>query len=119
MVNQYNDKIKQYLKWMLEMTQNIQEYIWNVDYEQFANNKMMIDAVITPITQIWELSSQIKKLEYEKFEIDLPIKEMSSMRNFLVHSYHKIDKRILRDTITENIPKLQEKLVNIISSNKF
>ena len=46
--------------------------------------------------------------------MQLPIKEMTEMRNFLVHSYHRVDIDILWKTLQQSIPSLENKLKNII-----
>mgnify|MGYP003823447653 CR=1 FL=1 len=40
-------------------------------------------------------------------------KTLKTMRNFLVHAYHKIDTSIIRDTITHDIPQLREEISTI------
>jgi uncharacterized protein with HEPN domain len=52
----------------------------------------------------------IKKHQYEPYHSSLPLKEMAEMRNFLVHSYHRIDIEVLRKTITESVPALKKQL---------
>jgi uncharacterized protein with HEPN domain len=47
--------------------------------------------------------------------IDLPFQQMKAMRNFLVHTYHKIDKKILRATIQDSIPELEEKIQQLLN----
>ena len=75
---------------------------------------MRRDACITVLTQLWEISNTIKKWEYEPYHMQLPIKEMTEMRNFLVHSYHRVDMDILWKTLQQSIPSLENKLKNII-----
>ena len=111
MVNQYNERIDIYIKRMLEMTDKIELYTKNIkSYNEFIADQMVVDAVITPLTQLWEISNQIAKLQYEEFNKELPLKQMNEFRNFLVHTYRKIDYIYLRDVIIKYIPMLKLKL---------
>ena len=104
---------------MIDMVSKIEKYTHWVKYEEFIANDMIIDAVIMPVSQLWEISAKIKRLEYMPFEIDLPLREMNAMRNFLMHSYHKVDVDKLWQTIKENIPPLKIKLLQIAKDNNI
>jgi len=112
-LNEYDSKLPQHIKRMLEMIMKLHRYVDWVTYEQFCDDEMCRDACITVLTQLWELSNTIKKYEYQPYNIALPVKEMTEMRNFLVHSYHRVDIDILWKTIQQSIPSLEKKLQNI------
>ncbi len=86
----------------------------NHKHEDFASNELVIDGCIVTLTQLWELANIIQQQEYIPYNIELPIKEMRDMRNFLVHSYHKIDISIIRDTIQQNIPSISQQIKELI-----
>ena len=114
MVNQYEARVKQYLRWMYEFTLKLEIYTKGMTYDDFISNSLVVDACIVPISQIGELAAQIKKLHYTAFDTKLPMKSMVAMRNFLIHSYHKIDVQELRNTIAQDIPSLKENLEKIL-----
>lgn len=90
------------------MIVKIKRYTFQIkNYKTFLQNELVIDGCIVALIQIWEIASLIKKQNYD---LDLPIKEMTEMRNFLVHAYHKVDPFIVRDTIENSIPELEKKI---------
>jgi uncharacterized protein with HEPN domain len=40
----------------------------------------------------------------------LPIRVLKAMRNFLVHAYHKIDIKIIWETIQYDIPEIKKSI---------
>ena len=48
-----------------------------------------------------------------EIEQDIPWKEMSSMRDKLIHAYFGIDDEILWQTIKEDIPSIKSKIEKI------
>jgi uncharacterized protein with HEPN domain len=115
MVNEYEKTIDTYLLWMLQMIDKIERYTHDIkSYDDFQKQEIIMDAVITPLTQLGEISNQIKKLNYAPFEKKLPLKEMNEMRNFLVHTYHKIDFYYVWMTIQNSLPTLKEKVKKMI-----
>jgi uncharacterized protein with HEPN domain len=75
-------------------------------FEIFAHDKKTLNAVITSLTQIGEICGHMNK-RYPDV-LDLPYKDIVGMRTILVHMYHKIEPKSLRDTIQINIPKLKQ-----------
>ena len=114
MVNNYETLLKQQFRRMLEMIAKIHRYTDAVSYDQFVKDEMRIDACVTALTQLGEIANIIKKQEYMPYVASLPVKEMTEMRNFLVHTYHKIDTLIIRKTIKESLPLLKKELTKLI-----
>ena len=61
------------------------------------------------IFQIGELANQLSEEFKEKYK-DLPWDQMYGIRNRLAHAYIKVDDAIMWDTVKNDIPKLKEKL---------
>lgn len=102
----YKKTLDTYIWWMKQMIEKIEKYSGDIpDYETFINDEKTIDAVITPLTQIWEIASQMSKLYPDKLSI--PYSEIIGMRNILVHMYHKVDTRTIWNIITKEIPRLK------------
>jgi uncharacterized protein with HEPN domain len=112
MVNQYESKLEQYLRWIDEIIIKIESYA-DVSYEDFCADEMRKDECITALMQLWEIANIIKKHQYEPYNMSLSLKEMAEMRNFLVHSYHRVDIEILWKTMTESVPSLKKQLQHI------
>ena len=70
--------------------QKIQEYTKNLTAQDFNNNELIQDAVIRNIEIFGEATKKISKdikLQYR----DIPWKEMSGMRDKLIHDYFGVD----------------------------
>jgi len=90
----------------------IQEYTKNLTAQDFINNELIQDAVIRNIEIIGEASKKISKdLELQYREI--PWKEMSGMRDKLIHDYFGVDVDVVWKTVNEDIPFLKSLIENI------
>jgi uncharacterized protein with HEPN domain len=101
-----------YFSKMLEYTYEAQGYIKGVTYEQFTQNKEKIAACSFAICQISELAQRIGE-EDKKKVTSIPWVPIRAMRNRIVHDYDSINKKILWDTITEDLPRLAQELESI------
>jgi uncharacterized protein with HEPN domain len=84
------------------------------DIQELRENRQLGLAVIHLVELVGEAASQIPKeiqLQYPQ----IPWPRVISMRNRLIHGYNYIDYRILRDTITEDLPPLISILAEILS----
>jgi hypothetical protein len=52
MVNQYNAKLIQHIKWMQEIVDKLQRYSNDKSYDDFCADEMCRDACITALTQL-------------------------------------------------------------------
>ncbi len=96
-----------YLDWIKEMIEKIEKYTKNIKtFEEFSKNEEKMDACLTPLVQIWEVAAKIDK--YFPNEVKLPYKDIIGFRNILVHTYHHIDKKMIRHIISNHIPKLKK-----------
>jgi uncharacterized protein with HEPN domain len=82
-----------------------------MSYEEFSQDPKTIDSIITPLTQLGETAAQM--LKYYPKDTTIPYQEMITMRNFLVHAYHKIDIKTVYKTATINVPQLYKQLENL------
>jgi uncharacterized protein with HEPN domain len=91
--------------------QKIMEYTRGINYDDFTENSMIIDAVTRNFEIIGEAAKNIPQEIKAKYP-DIPWSDMVGMRNILIHGYFGIDYSILWNTI-ELLPKLQEKIIHI------
>jgi uncharacterized protein with HEPN domain len=79
----------------------------------FAENDLLQDAVIRNIEIIGEASKKIS-LDFRSLNSNIPWKEMSGMRDKLIHHYMGVDVEMIWNTVKEDIPFLEKKLKEII-----
>jgi uncharacterized protein with HEPN domain len=78
--------------------------------DEFANNQLIVDAVVFNLTQIGELSkNQISSTLKEKYTL-IPWFDIYGFRNRIIHDYDQINMGIVYDTIQEDLPTLLEQL---------
>ena len=76
------------------------------DYNAFMKDKDVRTAIVMYIAQIGELSAGLTE-EFKKNEgAAFPWGMAKSMRNIIVHAYHKIDMDMIWETATGDIPLL-------------
>ena len=103
-----------YLKHILEAIEKIQSYIGDVDFDEFSNNNMMIDATVRELEIIGEASKSLSGDFHARYP-DVPFRDAVDMRNFLIHEYFGVNVKVVWDTCSNDLPKLKffvEKLLN-------
>ena len=101
----------------LEAMNRIENYIKDLDFDSFAQNNMVIDAVIRNLEIIGEAIKNIPDNIINKYP-DIPWKRMIGLRNIVIHTYFGIDLENIWKIITENIPEVKPKFVTILDDIK-
>jgi uncharacterized protein with HEPN domain len=81
-------------------------------FEDFNSNELIQDAVIRNIEIIGEATKKISKDLKSQYR-EIPWKEMSGMRDKLIHDYFGVDVDVVWKTVTEDIPYLKSLIVKI------
>lgn len=77
--------------------------------DDFQNNTMLVEACVFNLTQIGELVAKISD-ETKNLNKDIPWKDISGMRNKIVHDYFSINLNIVWDTIQNDLPNLKKNI---------
>ena len=77
--------------------------------DDFQNNTMLVEACVFNLTQIGELVTKISE-ETKNLNSNIPWKEISGMRNKIVHDYFSINLNIVWDTIQNDLPNLKKNM---------
>ncbi len=88
-------------------------YVAGLSWDDFYESQRDQDAVIRRIEIIGEAAQRVSsetQTEYPK----IPWREMTSMRNLVIHEYDIVDLGQVWDTVRENLPSLIEELSKII-----
>ncbi len=80
-----------------------------MDYNAFVSDRKTIDAVLRNITIIGEAASRVPD-DIVAAHPEVPWRDISDMRNFLVHEYFGVSTKILWDTLTVDLPALVDPL---------
>ena len=84
------------------------------DFEDEYEDDMRVEACVFNLMQIGELAKTSLSDDIKKQLPSIPWKQIYGMRNRIVHGYDGIKLKIVWDTITDDLPKLQKELESIL-----
>jgi uncharacterized protein with HEPN domain len=96
-----------YIDHILQSIDNILEYTKGLNKKEFSKNNMVQDAVIRNFEIIGEETKKVSD-EYKQVHFEVPWKEMSGMRDKLIHDYIGVDIGVIWKTIKEDLPPLKK-----------
>ncbi|MBL7698491.1 MAG: DUF86 domain-containing protein [Chitinophagaceae bacterium] len=82
--------------------------------DEISNNYMLSYAIVRRFTIMGGAASKISK-EFREKHPELPWKDMTAMRNRLVHNYFEINYHIVADTVRNELPPLRSKLAEVLA----
>ena len=109
---------KELLSDVIEAIDKIMLYTEGMDFEDFARNDLVKDAVARNFTIIGEASSRVEDSFREQYP-DVEWQKIRGLRNRVVHDYVGIDYRILWMIREENLPDFKVQIEQIISKIKI
>jgi uncharacterized protein with HEPN domain len=104
---------KLYLKDILTAMDAIEQFVEGVDFETFKNDDMMSSAVIRKFEIVGEATKNIPEEIRQKYPA-IPWKDMSGMRDRLIHFYFGIKYELVWETIKKEIPKVKPLVKKIL-----
>ena len=102
------------LNHILDAIIEIESYLNDVDFEIFLKNSMMRFACIKQMEIIGEASNHISEETKTQFS-EIEWRQISGMRNSLVHEYFGIDGRLVWEIIQQDLPELKSKVMAILN----
>ena len=106
-----------YISHIRDAIKKIVEYTSCHDFDHFQDNEWDQSAIIRYFEVIGEATTRIDEVFKERHS-DIEWRDLTDFRNFLIHDYIDIDVSILWDTMTMDIPPLQDKINDILSSEE-
>ena len=91
----------------------ILKYTIDVDYANFRNNSMMVEACVFNLSQIGELVNKLDK-EYALKYHEIPWFKMRGLRNRIVHDYEGVNLNLIWEIIDADIKILKEQIMKLI-----
>jgi len=88
-------------------------FIKDIRYKEFILDRKTLNAVVRSIEIIGEAAKHIPKTIRDKAP-DIHWKEITGMRNKIVHEYFGIDNKIVWDTAKRYLPRLRKQIDLIV-----
>ena len=101
---------------ILESIMKIEQYTERINFDDFAMNSMVIDAVVRNIEIIGEASNNVPDPVKEKHPA-VPWKKLTGIRNRIVHEYFGIDINIIWFIVENELSQLKQWITDSLSSS--
>jgi len=108
--------VKIFLEHILEAIKLIEEYINNKEKSDFLKSIQLQDSVIRRIEIIGEAIKNIPS-NFKGTHEDIPWKEITGMRDILIHQYFGVDLELTWEVIKVDLPKLKKSIISIINES--
>ena len=101
---------------MLDSARVALHYVQDVDWDAFAADTRLQDAVIRRLELIGEAAGRVSEAGREQWPW-LPWREMIGMRNVVIHRYDTVDLGIVWRTVQTDLPRLTQQLEDILGGD--
>ncbi|MBU4534253.1 MAG: DUF86 domain-containing protein [Euryarchaeota archaeon] len=102
-----------FLEDILESIQFIDQYICDLDYSDFINDRKTFDAVLRNLEVIGEAAKNISD-QVKSSNDNINWKGMAGMRDKLIHGYFGVDPEIVWETIKNRLPEIKTQIQDLL-----
>jgi uncharacterized protein with HEPN domain len=104
--------VKIFLEHILDAINLIEDYIKDKKKSDFLESKQLQDSVIRRIEIIGEAIKNIPS-DFKGTHENIPWKEITGMRDILIHQYFGVDLELTWEVIKTDLPKLKKQIISI------
>jgi len=106
-----------YLKDILEALEAIENFVEGIDFKTFKNDDMRSSAVIRKFEIIGEATKNVPESIKQKYP-QIPWKDMTGMRDRLIHFYFGVKYDLVWNAIKADIPRIKPLINKILEELK-
>ena len=102
-----------YIAKIIKDTKFIIDHMQGVTLESFTADEVLNNCICFKLIQISENASKVSDTSKAK-ALDIPWRNITGLRNRIVHAYGSTDMHILYDTVTKDMEPLMEILLSLL-----
>lgn len=107
-----------YVRDILEEIHLVIQFTQGMTFDDFLSDIKTQRAIEKCLGNMGEASKKIPDSIRKKYP-EIPFKQMSQMREIVVHDYDGINYMIIWDTITRELPPLEERIESLLQALEF
>ena len=102
------------LKDIVQAIDTIFEYVANRSMEEFVSDKKTYHAVIYNIMIMGEAANMLT-LEFRESHPEIQWRQVTNMRNFLIHGYHNVEADLVWNAISQDLMPLRDQITKCLA----
>ena len=103
-----------YLDDMLSSCTKALSYAQDRSFDVFLADQMVVDAILLNLQVIGEAAGHLPEELRERYP-DVPWRKIVGLRNVIAHDYFALDRRIIWETVQNDLPTLLSQLQRILA----
>ncbi|MBU1598699.1 DUF86 domain-containing protein [bacterium] len=105
-----------YIQDILDSIIDVEQFVKGIRFEDFAEDRKTIFAVIRGIEVIGEAAKCIPNLIRDRYP-EIPWKAMAGMRDKIIHEYFGVDLKVVYKTATQHLPKIKPLIQKVLEED--
>lgn len=101
-----------YIKDIIDAITKIEEFIQDMDFNDFVQDDKTTSAVVRKLEIVGEAAKQLPNEVRDRFP-EIPWSPMAKTRDKIIHFYHGVDYEIMWKIIKEDLPLIKPHLTRI------
>ncbi len=106
-----------YIYHIRDAIKNLESYTRGLTFKKLSDSILIQDAVVRKFEIIGEAAKNVSE-KFKSQHSKMPWREMSDMRNKLVHEYFDVDIEVVWKTIQDDLPKLKKQIDKAVKGLK-
>ena len=111
-------KDRERLEHMLAAIDRVLRYTHGKTYEELVADDMMYYAVVKNIEIMGEAANMLT-YEFRDAHPETQWRQVTNMRNFLIHGYHNVEEDLVWEAITQDLAPLREQLEKYLTETNW
>lgn len=101
-----------FLEDIIQSIDKISRYTREMEYDDFVQNELVIDAVLRNLEIIGEAAGNIPDDIRSRYP-NIPWKRIVGLRNIVIHAYFNVDLKIVWQIIRVNLREIRDDIKNV------